>query len=56
MGGALRRVNLTHLRGVHTQEDELVRWMGCVDMRGAPRLGVSVPRGMMVDECMGSFG
>jgi hypothetical protein len=35
---------------------EVTKRLGCADMRGAPRLGVSVPRGTMVDECMGLFG
>jgi hypothetical protein len=35
--------------------DELVIWMGHVDVRGAPTLGAPSPRGTMVDECMGSF-
>jgi hypothetical protein len=28
MQGTLRRVDLSHLRGVRTQDDESVRWMG----------------------------
>jgi hypothetical protein len=47
---------MTHLRGARTQEDEFVQWMGHIGMRGTPRLGASVLRGMMVDERMGSFG
>ena len=55
MGGTLRRVNLTHLRGMKNQEDDSVRGMGNVDMRGASSLGVLVPKGTIVDKCMGSF-
>jgi len=52
----LRRVNLTHLRGAHTQEDDLVWKMTYTDMRSTSRLGMLIPRGMMVDENMGLFG
>jgi hypothetical protein len=33
---------------------EVTKRLGRVGMRGAPRLGVSVPRGTTIDECMGS--
>jgi hypothetical protein len=35
---------------------EVTKILGCIDMRGTPRSGVLVPRSMMVEKCMGSFG
>jgi hypothetical protein len=32
---------------------EATKRLGHINMRGTPRLGASVPRGTMVDECMG---
>jgi hypothetical protein len=48
-GGALGKIVLTHLRGTLTQDDESVRHMGCADMRGPPRMDMSVPRGTTVE-------
>jgi hypothetical protein len=50
MGGTLRKFVLTHLRGACTKDNELVRRMGHLSMRGALRLG------MIVNECIGLFG
>jgi hypothetical protein len=50
------KFGLNHLSGVCTQEYESIRWMGHAEMRGTPRLGVSVLMGTRVDERMGSFG
>ena len=35
---------------------EATKRLGCVSMRGAPRFGAIVLRGLMVDKCMSSFG
>jgi len=35
---------------------EATKRLGCVSMRGAPRFGVTVPRGLMVDKWMSLFG
>jgi hypothetical protein len=50
--GCLGHVNVP--RGL--PKYEVTKILGCTDMRSAPRLGRVGPRGMMVDECMGSFG
>jgi hypothetical protein len=35
---------------------EVTKILGHANMRVTPRFGMPVPKGMIVDECMGSFG
>jgi hypothetical protein len=35
---------------------EVTKMLGHANMSVAPRFGMSIPKGMIVDECVGSFG